>query len=200
MITLNSYRLIELDEYSWCMTAQIENTMPANMGEPQLVRQRSAVRQLLQTMLARLDIDDELDDSEFPYRLRENRYYVCFSHSNNKVAVALSCRRHIGLDIEDREVPWTVAKRFFHNHEITVLKSLSKDQRLRFIQTLWQIKESYIKINNDKLTMGLGIDYSHILTRILGINTNTLSLVTIEDSKTDYKITLLNREKTVVVH
>ena len=118
--------------------------------------QRTGVRILLNRLLAELGIADTLDESAFPYRLKNHRHYVCFSHSADRVAVALSFDSAIGIDIEVNSVAWQVAKRFYHPSEIAMLEQLSLDKRDYLVRLLWQIKESLIKINQTTLAAGLG--------------------------------------------
>lgn len=118
--------------------------------------QRTGVRLLLNRLLAELGIADTLDESAFPYRLKNHRHYVCFSHSADTVAVALSYDSAIGIDIEVNSVAWQVAKRFYHPSEIAMLEQLSLAKRDYLVRLLWQIKESLIKINQTTLAAGLG--------------------------------------------
>ncbi|MGM8884461.1 4'-phosphopantetheinyl transferase family protein [Psychrobacter sp. 1U2] len=118
--------------------------------------QRTGVRLLLNKLLVQLGIVDTLDESAFPYRLKNHRHYVCFSHSGDTVAVALSYDSAIGIDIEVNSVAWQVAKRFYHPSEIAMLEQLSLDKRDYLVRLLWQIKESLIKINQTTLAAGLG--------------------------------------------
>ena len=134
-------------------------------------RQRAGVRQLLQYLLGSLGIDDVLDDQQFPYRLAKTRYYVCFSHSQTWVAVALSRTQAIGIDVEVQPVKWQLAKRFYHADDIRQLESLPTDQRTQVSQWLWQIKESGIKIHQYTLAQGLGIYYPDLVAALIRAST-----------------------------
>lgn len=130
-------------------------------------QQRQGVRLLLQKLMTKLAISDSLDESRFPYRLIESNYYVCFSHSADKVAVVISQRRAVGIDIESHNIAWSVVQRFYHANEIALLTALSDAHRTLIAKYLWQLKESFIKIHQYKLTQGLAIDYSPIITELL---------------------------------
>ena len=129
-------------------------------------QQRYGVRLLLQFMLAHIGINDTLNDTCYPYRLVNNGDYICFSHSDNKVAVVISKRQPAGIDIETHPVKWHVAQRFFHPEEIEILEKLNSNQRDIIIKWLWQLKESQIKIYQYTLAQGLGISYATIIPKI----------------------------------
>lgn len=168
-------------------------------------QQRTGVRQLLQELLNKLKITDTLDESQFPYRLVNNGYYVCFSHSNsnninNKVAVVISRRHTVGIDIETNDIAWHVARRFYHSDEITALQALPVVQRRMSIKLLWQIKESFIKINHYKLAQGLGMSYEHIIAdTIVSTGQQDLPLTITDDAESCYRIAFLHSSQTVVI-
>lgn len=189
------------------------------MAHHQRQLQRQGVRQLLQKLLARLKIDDTLDESHFPYRLRESRYYVCFSHTgidNNNdinkkssqslniqlgshVAVIISSRRPVGIDIENSNIAWRVVQRYYSVNEIELLESLSIIQRDYVAKLLWQIKESYIKIQQYTLAQGLGKDYAHLVIDLIDSMNEPSSMKIILDRQTQYYIVVLPTQKMVVV-
>lgn len=199
----------QLDDQSWCVTAQIvaerepptfENKIKNEQQHTQKrEQQRSGVRQLLQYLLDEIGINDVLDDTEFPYRLANSRYYVCFSHSKDRVAVALSKNRAIGIDIEMRDIPWHVAKRFYDDKEIAALSLLHSDKRSHICRLLWQIKESYIKIYQYKLAQGLGKDYSYLIPDLINSAQTQSSIAFIKDYKTDYTVAALSSQQTIVI-
>lgn len=176
-------------------------------------QQRDGVRLLLQQMLIKLSINDILDESDYPYRLVNSGYYVCFSHSDdglsvNKVAVAICRYRPIGIDIETQAVLWPIVQRFYHPAELTILSTLSMQQQSEAIKHLWQLKESFIKINNHKLAQGLGINYSAMIPTLIDKDTiakNTVNddfdRLTIIETKpyTTHQIALLSYQQTLVV-
>ncbi|WP_296245274.1 MULTISPECIES: 4'-phosphopantetheinyl transferase family protein [unclassified Psychrobacter] len=188
-------------------------------------QQRAGVRLLLKSLLNKLDIIDNLDDSSFPYRLVNSQYYVCFSHTgahnksthskmiatqrkneklsndlNDKVAVVISAHRPAGIDIEANNVAWQVAQRFYHTNEIAILQTLSTIERNSAAKLLWQIKESVIKIHQYKLAQGLGMDYSYLITDLVNRNNEKTSLIVINDTTSNYHIALLFFQQTVIVY
>ena len=206
MTLLNNIQFTQLDANSYCATASLALTVPI-VGDPLLNKtlkrqnQRDGVRLLLQRLLAELAIIDTLDELAFPYRLTRHGYYVCFSHSANKVAVAISYRQAIGIDVEMNTVAWRVAKRYYHASEIAILELLPIAKRDYLVKLLWQVKESLIKIDQNKLAAGLGVPYT-ALTRQLIEND------TIADSSfiplnyhhvTNHQLTILAAQQTVIV-
>ncbi|WP_201577893.1 4'-phosphopantetheinyl transferase family protein [Psychrobacter okhotskensis] len=186
-------------------------------------QQRKGVRLLLKALLNKLEITDTLDESDFPYRLMNSKYYVCFSHtgaghkndrhtdsdtdfrhanhksSNNKIAVAISRRHAVGIDIETNEVARNVAQRFYHPYEIAALQALSASNRSTMTKLFWQIKESFIKIHQYKLAQGLGMDYSYLLPSLVDKMSEKSPVIIINDDKIDYHIAVLLSQQTVVV-
>ncbi|WP_352309849.1 4'-phosphopantetheinyl transferase superfamily protein [Psychrobacter sp. W2-37-MNA-CIBAN-0211] len=182
-------------------------------------RQRKGVRLLLKTLLNKLKITDTLDESSFPYRLIESQHYVCFSHTDlchrsdsgkdsehnnsrtlsNHIAVAISRRHTVGIDIETNEVAWHVAQRFYHPHETAALQALPTSERSAITKLLWQIKESFIKVYQYKLAQGLGVDYSYLMPNLINIVNENAALSVISDNKTSYRIVVLPSQQTVIV-
>lgn len=198
---LHHIRYTQLDCQSWCITAQIVTEQPylKHKHKHKREQQRSGVRQLLQFLLDELGIDDILNDAQFPYQLSNSGYYVCFSHSGDKVAVALSKYRAIGIDIEVQDIPWHVAERFYDDNEVDALAQLTNHEHASVSRLLWQIKESFIKIHQYKLAQGLGKDYSYLIPDLTN-NTQTESLLTIiADCQTDYHLAVLPPQQTVVI-
>lgn len=137
--------------------------------------QRHGVRTLLQNLLTTLNMQDTLNDTQFPYRLNDSGYYVCFSHSNDKVAVTISSQRSTGIDIEVQDIKWQVVERFYHTEETSLLLRLPLEQRSLIARWLWQIKESFIKINQHTLAQGLSINYSATIPVLLTISADAMS-------------------------
>ena len=86
-----------------------------------------------------------LSDSNFPYRLLPFNYYVCFSHSGNKVACAINKYCPIGIDTEINTISMQVAERFYSSEEIQWLQQLDPNQQSQSIRVLWMLKEASIK-------------------------------------------------------
>lgn len=196
---------IVLSNFSWQYYMPQAYLSVRKNAQNQRQQQRIGVRQLLQELLNKLEITDTLDESQFPYRLVNSGYYVCFSHSsdnniNNKVAVVISRRHTVGIDIETNDIAWHVAKRFYHSDEMATLQTLPIAQRDTTIKLLWQIKESFIKINHYKLAQGLGINYKHIIAdTIVSIEQEDSVLTITHDTESSYRIAFLSSSQTVVV-
>ena len=183
-------------------------------------QQRTGVRLLLHSLLNKLEMIDTLNDASFPYRLANSQYYVCFSHTgahnkiisnqhkknkpfdylDNKVAVVISAHRPVGIDIEINAVKWQVAQRFYHANEMAILQTLPPTQRNIIAKLLWQIKESFIKIYQYKLTQGLGMDYSYLIADLINGATSKSPLLDINNNKSNYRIALLPHQQTVIVY
>ena len=211
-----------LNWYYQVATAAPRHLVPA-LARTKCQQQRQGVRQLLQELLKKLEIDDTLDESSFPYRLVNSQHYVCFSHTDDsstkqttesnqtnltrlhsKIAVVISRQRPVGIDIETNNIAWHVVKRFYSESELTILQELSTDQRERTAKLLWQIKESFIKVNQYTLAQGLGMDYSYLIPSLIENNKeiNASSLLSnIEDTKRQsvYRIAALQSQQTVIV-
>lgn len=206
-------------ELQWQYYASPHVMSARQMAHNQRQLQRQGVRQLLQKLLTRLNIDDTLDESNFPYRLRESKYYVCFSHTgtdakndiNKKsnqlinrqlgshVAVIISNRRPVGIDIENSNIAWRVVQRYYSVNEIALLESLSIIQRDYIAKLLWQIKESFIKIQQYTLAQGLGKDYAHFVTDLIDSINEPSFMKIISDRQSQYYIVVLPIQQTVIV-
>lgn len=167
-------------------------------------QQRSGVRILLDTLLDKLGISDTLDESQFPYRLVNSHYYVCFSHSQDKVAVVISHHRAVGIDIETQNIPWHVVQRFYHTAELSILAKLSEEQRILVSKRLWQLKESFIKIYQYKLAQGLGMDYSYLITNLILADDHSTIICDDHSDESDpsyqgYQILVLSEQQTIII-
>lgn len=130
--------------------------------------QKLAVRQLLALLLSYLSIYDTLSENQYPYQLQHSKKFVCFTHSQNAIGVALHDAHPIGIDIEYRHITTFVAQRFFHPNENNKLKSLANQTALfKIYQILWQAKEAMIKIQQTNLTHGLHYDFSSIIDQLI---------------------------------
>lgn len=197
-ISLHNICMHQLNPYSYCATAQLL-TIPTN--DNKRLQQRAGVRQLLEHLMHALGIADNLDDSHYPYRLKRHQHYVCFSHSNDKLAVAISSQRPIAIDIEMQDISWQVAQRFYHHNELNILAQLSLTDRNRMVKWLWQIKECYIKIDNSSLATGLGIDYSIMIAKLLNIKPfNSSQYCHIFESSNGFQIAILPHQQSIIVY
>ncbi|MFK3916336.1 4'-phosphopantetheinyl transferase family protein [Psychrobacter sp. NPDC078501] len=217
--------IIKFSSLNWhyqMATAVPRHSVPT-LARKQRKQQRQGVRQLLQELLKKLEIDDTLDESSFPYRLVNSQHYVCFSHTgassskqttesnqtnltrlHSKIAVVISRQRPAGIDIEINNIAWHVVKRFYSESELAILQELSTDQRERTAKLLWQIKESFIKVNQYTLAQGLGMDYSHLISSLIE-NDKEINSTSVPNDSEDancqsvYRIAALQSQQTVIV-
>ncbi|MDN5566056.1 MAG: 4'-phosphopantetheinyl transferase superfamily protein [Psychrobacter sp.] len=207
MISLNNIQFTQLDANSYCATASLALTVPTVGTDTwtdktsKRQNQRDGVRQLLQQLLTELAIVDTLDELAFPYRLSRHGYYVCFSHSADKVAVAISYQQAIGIDVEINTVAWKVAKRYYHASEIAILEILPIAKRDYLVKLLWQVKESLIKINQNQLTAGLGVPYTALARQLVENDTIANSSFTElnHHHAANHQLMILETQQTVIV-
>jgi len=86
--------------------------------------------------------------------------YFNLSHSAEKVVLAVSRCKDIGIDVECARKPRriaAIAQRYFSDKEASQLLSLSEDQQQSRFYDLWTLKEAYIKACG----MGLAIPLQH---------------------------------------
>ena len=82
---------------------------------------------------------------------------ICFnlSHGGDMVICAVSDSA-VGCDIEKvRNAPIGVAKRFFCENELRYISSCSKEAQDRAFFRLWTMKESYIKMTGEGMSLPL---------------------------------------------
>ena len=205
--------LTNLSDCKWYYVSLQKPTSRRSMARRQREQQRQGVRHLLQNLLKKLDIEDTLDESSFPYRLINSKYYVCFSHtgahdknhsninktSSSQIALVISRHRPAGIDIEHNNVAWHVAQRFYSDNEIAVLQTLPTNKCDSMAKLLWQIKESFIKVHQYTLAQGLGMDYSELLPDLIdGMEEDTSTNET-RIIHSIYQITILKSQQTVIV-
>lgn len=100
----------------------------------------------------------KLIESSYPYRLLPFNYYVCFTHSDNKVACAIHTKKAIGIDLEINPVSMKVAQRYYTLEEKKWLAQLDNYHLPQALNLLWKLKEASIKqstTNNANLLSGL---------------------------------------------
>lgn len=168
---------MQINEGCWCGIAQLveEKPLVANdmtaetkhTNKTALTAQRIAVRTLCQQLLTQANRADELDDSQFPYRLKEHGDYLCFTHSHDYVAVLLNARRPCGIDLELSAVRWRTAQRFYHADELVALAALEPTFRQVVCRYLWQIKECIVKVEQGTLIPTLGRSLLPQLTELI---------------------------------
>lgn len=222
LLTPNRFRNFDINlcHFKWHYQTSQTPLSVRDIAYSQRQQQHTGVRLLLQSLLNKLNIIDNLDESDFPYRLINSQYYVCFSHTGasskkspttpkheklldtveNKVAVIISRHRAVGIDIEINEVAWHVAQRFYHSNELTILQTLPITQRNDIVKLLWQIKESFIKIHQYKLAQGLGMDYWSLIAELVNRSKENLPLVIVTGYEANYHIALLSFQQTVIIY
>lgn len=99
-----------------------------------------------------------LSENSYPYRLLPFNYYVCFTHSANKIACAIHTKKPIGIDLEVNPISMKVARRYYTLEEKKWLAQLDNNGLPQALNLLWQLKEASIKqtkANNVNLLSGL---------------------------------------------
>lgn len=97
-------------------------------------------------------------ENNYPYRLLPFNYYVCFTHSANKIACAMHINKPIGIDLEINPISMKVAQRYYTLEENNWLSQLDNDHLPQALKLLWLLKEASIKknkTNNANLMSGL---------------------------------------------
>ena len=191
---------ITLDNLCWHKCDTTKTLTARSQAVIKRQQQRVGVRLLLCQLLEHLNITDNLNEQQFPYRLTHHGHYVCFSHSQNKVAVVISQHRAVGVDIEMQDIAWSVVQRFYHHSELDVLMTMPTAQRNATAQWLWQVKESMIKVQQYTLAQGLGKPYPAVLKALINqhMNHTTPSIIFIS-AASGYQIALLSEHCIAVV-
>lgn len=175
---LTNIQFTTLNPHSWFATAELtqfntsktKNTQSftdIDAKKNKKLIQSAGVRLLLSQLLNHLNITDSLSEHSFPYRLADTGYYVCFSHSQQMLAVAISTTHPIGIDTELRQVSWMACQRFFHPNEVSFLQSHPSSIRSQLATLLWQLKECRIKITQESLNAGMGFSFSFLFPELL---------------------------------
>jgi 4'-phosphopantetheinyl transferase len=208
-----------LSNFDWYYPVLQKSISKRSIAHSKRQQQRLGVRHLLQKLLNKLEINDTLDESSFPYRLTNSKYYVCFSHtgthdknninknlsqntakiSYSKIAVVISRHRPAGIDIEHNNVAWHVAQRFYAANEIAILQELSTMDRDSITKLLWQIKESFIKVHQYTLAQGLGVDYSNLIPNLIHNAKENAPYFRQTGDDSDYRMIILPSQQTVVI-
>lgn len=141
--------------------------------------QSLAVRQLLNWLQCRLNLTGRLIETAFPYHFfsqNNQQFFVCFSHSQNKVAVIIS-PKICAIDIETRVIKQSIAKHFFHADELMFLHKIPIKNQEFFCLVLWQFKENLVKLYGQTLIFWLRQNHSQILPYIkYGNNKQSIKL------------------------
>ena len=103
-------------------------------------------------------------ENNYPYRLLPFNYYVCFTHSANKVACAIHSKQLIGIDLEINPVSMKVARRYYTSEEKNWLSQLDNDRLPQARKLLWLLKEASIKqTKTNKANLLSGLKESKLL-------------------------------------
>ena len=106
--------------------------------------QSEAARRLLR-YLAGYDIVVEHDDHGAPYILSQPKMHISISHCRKAVAVAVSEKYRIGIDIESRrKVSPSLMERVCTDDELAKIRS-SADPTMTFLR-FWTRKEAVLKM------------------------------------------------------
>jgi len=177
--TLINPNFLQINQTFWWGVAQlgVEKPLAANhmtaatkaTNKTPLIAQRMAVRTLCHQLLIQANLVDELDDSQFPYRLKQHGDYLCFTHSHDYVAVALNTNRPCGIDLELSAVRWQTVQRFYHPDELALLEGIAPDLTQVLCRYLWQIKECIVKVEQGLLIPTLGRSLAPYIPELLNI-------------------------------
>ena len=113
-------------------------------------------------------------ENRYPYRLLPFNYYVCFTHSANKIACAIHSDKVIGIDLEANPVSMKVAERYYTPQEKHWLSQLDIDYLPQALKLLWMLKEASIKhsaASNPHLLSGLKEDKLIAAQELLPVST-----------------------------
>lgn len=176
VLPLENQAIFELMPHLWVAQAQLDQTLFFALTQTkQHQTQRQAIRHLLQNWLNNVPLsaktvqkNDTLDETAFPYRLKNSQLFVSFSHSQNHLACAIS-PYPIGVDIEYKPIHWRVAQRYFHPDEIHFLAQQDAQTCTKLCQILWQIKECLTKIYQIPLLKSLRYSLAPNLPKIMQI-------------------------------
>lgn len=142
--------------YLWKITEAIDTLHnQTKLNETSLVRLQNmkseshqkgflAVRMLLQS-INYSDFDLFYDEKGKPHLKGEK--HISISHSNEFSAIVIS-EQKVGLDLEQlKEKTLKIGPRFM---DVSHLKGLSHDEKIKKATVVWGIKESIFKIKNEK--------------------------------------------------
>ncbi len=177
---LSCHTLWQIDADTYIASAIFEaHTTPSTLKHTQSLAVRALLAWCLATIPALSTLT--LDERTFPYQLRTptnlRAYDVCFSHSRHQVALIISAHP-CAIDIELRPISMTVARRFFHQHEVSHLTTLPTHQQALLCCQLWCLKECFIKLHHLTLTLGMSQDYAAFLPLLTTHHPQTLTALT----------------------
>ena len=112
-------------------------------------------------------------ENRYPYRLLPFNYYVCFTHSANKIACAIHSDQVIGIDLEANPVSMKVADRYYTPQEKLWLSQLDTNSLPQALKLLWMLKEASIKYSaasSPHLLSGLKEDKLKAVQELLSVS------------------------------
>lgn len=113
-------------------------------------------------------------ENRYPYKLLPFNYYICFTHSANKIACAIHSDKVIGIDLEANPVSIKVADRYYTPQEKHWLSQLDPDSLPQALKLLWMLKEASIKhsaASSSHLLSGLKEDKLMAAQELLSLST-----------------------------
>lgn len=124
------------------------------------------------------DIEFYYNDYGKPGLCHAKDFHFNLSHSGNWAVMALSSK-DVGIDIEKvLPLDLSIAEHFFSSHECNNLNSLTTSLQLDYFFEIWTLKESYIKMNGQGLSIALDsfsiqlggeeVDYPRLLNENTG--------------------------------
>ncbi len=140
-------------------------------------------------------------ENRYPYRLLPFNYYVCFTHSVNKIACAIHSDKAIGIDLEANSVSMKVAERYYTPQEKHWLSQLDTDSLPKALKLLWMLKEASIKhstASSPHLLSGLKEDKLMAAQELLPVSTKEPDIKTPEQIYCYQDLTDLNNSTTYV--
>lgn len=92
-----------------------------------------------------------------PYLENNKELHFNLSHTKGYILCGVSFQGRLGVDVENyaSSPPYDIAKKCFHNNEISHLNELSNEERGEFFYQVWTRKEAYIKYCGLGLSMEL---------------------------------------------
>lgn len=147
-----------------------------------------ACRELLAIIQQQNNLTAPLQIDNFPYHFstQQQTYFVCFSHSQQQIAILLSKSAKIGVDIEDKLIKDNVVQRFFAKNEQQWINNLTKPQQSLAKKMLWTLKESIVKSLANPQSILITTLKQDLITQYHQENLNKLILPTIEPNQLNH--------------
>ncbi len=155
--------------YQQCFS--VAELQALNQKMPKVREQACFAKYFLRNILSRY-VDQAPRDLSFRYnaygkpQLESHELHFNVSHSGHYVALALCRDVELGVDIQtmrEKLLPLDIAKRFFHQQEYDVLKSLASSVQRQWFYRLWSAKEAVLK------ACGIGIGATGLKDIVLNV-------------------------------